>query len=396
MGIALAAGSSFGRVKSRAAIISGTGQDWDVVDIEVDGPKSGEVLVEWKAAGLCHSEEHMITGDMAPPEEMWEAAGIENLWPLIGGHEGAGIVAEVGPNVSSVAVGDHVSASFVPSCGRCRYCSTGRQNLCDASGGTFKKGMITDGTSRHRLDDGTDLNLFAKLGTFSKYSCVSEQSVIKVDSDLPLEAVALVSCGVATGFGSATERAGTMAGDNVVVVGIGGIGINAVQGAASAGAQRVIAIDPIEFKREQAMEMGATHTFASMEEAFPAVQELTWGHMAERVVMTPGVLHGEMMAMGMSLAGKGGTIVVTAIAPMTQGESSINLFELAMWNKEIKGTIFGSLNPRADIPRLLSMYREGTLKLDELITNTYALDDINEGYRAMRDGENIRGVVIHA
>ena len=383
-------------MKSRAAIISGTGQDWDVVDVEVDGPQAGEVLVEWKAAGLCHSEEHMITGDMAPPEEMWEAAGIDNLWPLIGGHEGAGVVLDVGPNVKSVAVGDHVSASFVPSCGRCRYCSTGRQNLCDASGGTFKKGMITDGTSRHRLGDGTDLNLFAKLGTFSQFSCVAEESVIKVDSDLPLEAVALVSCGVATGFGSATERAGTQAGDTVVVVGVGGIGINAVQGAAIAGAQRVIAIDPIEFKREQAMEMGATHTFASMEEAFPAVQELTSGHMAERVVMTPGVLYGEMMAMGMSLAGKGGTIVVTAIAPMTQGESSINLFELAMWNKEIKGTIFGSLNPRADIPRLLSMYREGKLKLDELITNTYPLDDINEGYRAMRDGENIRGVIIHA
>ncbi|MFK7919734.1 MAG: NDMA-dependent alcohol dehydrogenase [Ilumatobacter sp.] len=383
-------------MQSRAAIISGINQDWEVVDIEVDGPKSGEVLVEWKAAGLCHSEEHMITGDMAPPEEMWEAAGIENLWPLIGGHEGAGVVVGVGANVSSVAEGDHVSASFVPSCGRCRYCSTGRQNLCDASGGTFKKGMITDGTSRHRLGDGTDLNLFAKLGTFSQYSCVAEESVIKVEPDLPLEAVALVSCGVATGFGSATERAGTQAGDTVVVVGIGGIGINAVQGAASAGAQRVIAIDPVEFKREQAMEMGATHTFASMEEAFPAVQEMTWGHMAERVVMTPGVLHGEMMAMGMQLAGKGGTIVVTAIAPMTQSESSVNLFELAMWNKEIKGTIFGSLNPRADIPRLLSMYREGTLKLDELITNTYPLDDINEGYRAMRDGENIRGVIVHA
>lgn len=382
-------------MKSRAAIISGTDQDWQVVDIEVDGPQTGEVLVEWKAAGLCHSEEHMVTGDMAPPEEMWEAAGIENLWPLIGGHEGAGVVVDVGANVKGVAVGDHVSASFVPSCGRCRYCSTGRQNLCDASGGTFKKGMITDGTSRHRLGDGTDLNLFAKLGTFSQYSCVAEESVIRVEPDLPLEAVALVSCGVATGFGSATERAGTQAGDTVVVVGIGGIGINAVQGAASAGAQRVIAIDPIEFKREQAMEMGATHTFSSMEEAFPAVQELTWGHMAERVVMTPGVLHGEMMAMGMSLAGKGGTIVVTAIAPMTQSESSVNLFELAMWNKELKGTIFGSLNPRADIPRLLSMYREGTLKLDELITNRYSLDDINEGYRAMRDGENIRGVIVH-
>ena len=172
----------------------------------------------------------------------------------------------------------------------------------------------------------------------------------QVEPDLPLEAVALVSCGVATGFGSATERAGTKAGDNVVVVGIGGIGINAVQGAASAGAQRVIAIDPVEFKREQAMEMGATHAYASMEEAFPAVQEMTWGHMAERVIMTPGVLHGDMMQMGMALAGKGGTIVVTAIAPMTQSESSVNLFELAMWNKEIKGTIFGSLNPRATSP----------------------------------------------
>jgi S-(hydroxymethyl)glutathione dehydrogenase/alcohol dehydrogenase len=180
-----------------------------------------------------------------------------------------------------------------------------------------------------------------------------------------------------------------------VVVGVGGIGINAVQGAAIAGAQRVIAIEPIEFKREKAMEFGATHTFASMEEAFPQVQELTWGHMAEKVIMTPGVLYGDMMKMGMLLAGKGGTIVVTGIAPMDQGESSINLFELAMWNKEIKGTIFGSLNPRADIPRLLSMYREGQLKLDELITATYPLDDINVGYQAMRDGENIRGVIIH-
>ena len=383
-------------MKSRAAIISGTGQDWDVVDIEVDGPKAGEVLVEWKAAGLCHSDEHLVTGDMVPPEQMWEAAGIENIWPMIGGHEGAGIIAEVGASVTSVSVGDHVSASFIPSCGRCRYCSTGRSNLCDSSGGTFKKGMITDGTSRHRIAGGDDLNLFAKVGTFSQYACVAEESVIQVEKDLPLEAVALVSCGVATGFGSATERGNVQPGDTVVVVGVGGIGINAVQGAAIAGARHVIAIDPIEFKREKAMELGATHTFSSMEEAFPAVQELSFGHMAEKVIMTPGVLRGEMMQLGMALAGKGGTIVVTAIAPMTQTESSVNLFELAMWNKELKGTIFGSLNPRADIPRLLGMYREGQLKLDELITKTYTLDEINEGYRAMRDGENIRGVVLHA
>ena len=383
-------------MKSRAAVLHGINQEWQIEEIEVDAPKAGEVIVEWKAAGLCHSDEHMVTGDLVPPEEAWEMMGIESMWPAIGGHEGAGVIAEVGPGVTSVAVGDHVSASFVPSCGKCRYCSTGRQNLCDAGAGAFLKGMITDGTSRHHMADGSaDPMLFAKLGTFSHFTCVSTDQVIKVDADLPLEAVALVSCGVATGWGSATNRAAVAPGDTVVVVGIGGIGINAVQGAAMAGARRVVAVDPIEFKREKAMEFGATEAFTSMEEAMPAVMEMTQGMMADKVIMTPGVLYGDMMALGTQLAGKGGTIVVTAIAPMTQTESSVNLFELAMWNKEIKGTIFGSLNPRADIPKLLDLYRDGQLKLDELITNRYTLDEINDGYAAMRDGTNLRGVVVH-
>jgi NDMA-dependent alcohol dehydrogenase len=380
-------------MKARAAVLWGLHQDWKIEEIEVDPPKAGEVLVQWKAAGMCHSDEHMVTGDMVPPAEMLEMFGL-NFFPFIGGHEGAGVVVEVGPGVTSVVVGDHVSASFVPSCGNCRYCLTGKQNLCDNTANTFVGGMITDGTHRHRVN-GQDLTLMAKLGTFSEYSCVGEASVIKVDKDLPLAAVAVVSCGVATGWGSAANRAGTQPGDTVVVVGCGGIGMNAVQGAKMAGARRVIAVDPMEFKREKAMEFGATHAYASMEEAMPAVQEMTWGQMADRVIMTPGVLYGDMMALGTQLAGKGGTIVVTAIAPMTQTESSVNLFEIAMWNKEIKGTIFGSLNPRHDIPRLLGMYRDGQLKLDELITNTYPLDEINEGYRAMRDGENIRGVIVY-
>ena len=353
------------------------------------------MLVQWKVAGLCHSDEHFITGDMVPPAEMLEAAGMPPFFPIIGGHEGSGVVVEVGPGVTSVAVGDHVSASFIPSCGRCRYCSTGRQNLCDAGSGAMQGGMITDGTHRHFVNGDQPVKLMAKLGTFAEYSCVAEASVIKVDTDLPLDAVALVSCGVATGWGSATKRAEVRPGDTVVVVGIGGIGINAVQGAAMAGAKRVIAVDPVEFKREKAMELGATHTFASMEEAFPAVTEMTWGQMADKVIMTPGVLYGNMMQLGTALAGKGGTIVVTAIAPITQTEASVNLFELAMWNKEIKGTIFGSLNPRHDIPALLGLYREGQLKLDELITRRYTLDEINEGYQAMRDGENIRGIIVY-
>jgi S-(hydroxymethyl)glutathione dehydrogenase/alcohol dehydrogenase len=379
---------------ARAAVLWGIDEPWKVQTIEVHDPKEGEVLVRWKAAGLCHSDEHLVTGDMVPPPEALQAMGLDSFFPIIGGHEGAGVVEAVGPGVTSVKVGDHVSASFVPSCGRCRFCLTGRANLCDAGAGTLGGGMITDGTHRHFVD-GRPVTLLAKLGTFAELTCVSEMSVIKVDEDLPLECVSLVSCGVATGWGSATKRADVAPGDTVVVVGIGGIGINAVQGAKLAGAARIIAVDPLEFKREKAMEFGATHTFASMEEAIPEVTEMTRGYMADKVILTPGVMYGELMAQAQTLTAKGGTMVVTAVAPITQDEASINLFNLAMFNKEVKGTIFGSLTPRHDIPRLLELYRNGALKLDELITRRYTLDQINEGYQAMRDGTNIRGVIVY-
>jgi S-(hydroxymethyl)glutathione dehydrogenase/alcohol dehydrogenase len=200
---------------------------------------------------------------------------------------------------------------------------------------------------------------------------------------------------VSTGWGSATERAGVRPGDTVVVVGVGGIGINAVQGAKVAGAKRVIAVDPVAFKREKALEFGATHVFASMETALPQVAELTHGEMADKVIMAPGVVYGDLMAPALTLTGKGGTLVVTGVAPMSQTHAAISLFELAMWNKEIKGTLFGSLNPRADVPRLLDLYRNGVLKIDELVTRRYSLDEINDGYEAMRNGSNIRGVIVY-
>ncbi len=379
---------------ARAAVLFGTDRPWEVREIEVHDPKAGEVLVRWKAAGMCHSDEHFVTGDMVPSDDLLAMVGVESFFPIIGGHEGAGVVEAVGPGVTSVEVGDHVSASFVPSCGRCRYCLTGRANICDAGAGTLMGGMITDGTHRHFVD-GQPVTLMAKLGTFAELTCVSEMSVIKVDKDLPLECVCLVSCGVATGWGSATNRADVAPGDTVVVVGVGGIGMNAVQGAKAAGAARVIAVDPVEFKREKAMEFGATHTFASMEDALGEVTELTRGQMADKVILTPSVMYGDLMAMAQTLTGKGGTMVVTAVAPMNQEESSINLFNLAMFNKEVKGTIFGSLSPRYDIPRLLELYRSGSLLLDELITRRYPLDEINTGYQAMRDGENLRGVIVY-
>lgn len=370
-------------MKSKAAILWETNKPWSIEEIELDDPKAGEVLVEMKASGMCHSDEHLMTGDL--PFAL----------PIIGGHEGAGIVRKVGEGVSWLTPGDHVVFGFIPSCGRCPSCSTGHQNLCDLGALMGGGRQITDGGSRHHAR-GQELGLMCLLGTFAHHTVVNEASCIKVDDDLPFDKVCLLGCGVVTGWGSAVYAAEVKPGDTVAVVGVGGIGANAIQGARLAGAKRIIAIDPIEFKREKAMEFGATHTFPSMADAMMSVMEMTYGQMADRVIMTPGVLHGEMMTEAMNLAGKGSTVVITAISPMTSETANINLFNLAMWNKEIKGTIFGSLNPRADIPALLDMYRAGQLKLDELITKTYNLEDINEGYEAMRDGTNLRGVIVNA
>ena len=380
-------------MKSTAAVLWGIGEKWSVEEIEISPPSAGEVLVQWKAAGLCHSEEHFVTGDFVLPEEMRVQAGLPSPFPMIGGHEGAGIVLEVGPGVRDLAPGDLVAASFMPSCGRCRYCATGRQNLCQQGAQLMQPGQMTDGVVRH-FCRGEPLNLYSKCGTFAHHTLLSEESVIKVDRDLPAPVVALVSCGVATGWGSAVHRAGTVAGDVVVVVGCGGVGMNAVQGAAMAGARVVVAVDPAEFKREAASQFGATHACSSMTEAIDLVREMTWGQMADRVIMVPSVMYGDLMEDAMTLTGKGGTCVVTGVAPMTQAQASINLMQLAMLNKEVKGTIFGSGNPRFDIPNLLAMYRAGKLKLDELITRTYTLEDVNQGYEDMREGRNIRGVIL--
>jgi NDMA-dependent alcohol dehydrogenase len=381
-------------VQSQAAVLFGTGESWKVTEIRVDPPRRGEVLVHWRFAGLCHSDEHFVTGDMVTPAARDNGPGSGQLFPVLGGHEGAGVVAEVGPGVTGLAEGDHVAASFVPSCGRCYYCVTGRQNLCDVGAKTIRKGMISDDTSRHFVGD-TEVTVNCKVGTFSEYACVSEHSLIKVDDDLPLDCVALVSCGVATGWGAAVRRAEVHPGDVAVVVGVGGVGMNAVQGARMAGARRVIAVDPVAYRRQAAEKFGATDGFASMAEALPAIQELTRGRLADEVILTPSVLYGDLLAEACALVGKDGTVVAVSIAPVDQLDVKLNLFELAMWNKQIRGTLFGSLNPRADIPALLQLYRQGDLLLDELITHRYPLADINQGYEAMRDGVSLRGVIAH-
>jgi S-(hydroxymethyl)glutathione dehydrogenase/alcohol dehydrogenase len=367
-------------VKTKAAVLWEVNTPWSVEEIDLDPPGPGEVLVKLAASGMCHSDEHLVTGDLP--------FGL----PIIGGHEGAGVVQEVGDGVSWLSPGDHVVFGFIPSCGRCASCSTGHQNLCDLGALMGLGRQITDGGSRHHAR-GQDLGLMCILGTFAHHTVVNEASCIKIDKDVPLDRACLLGCGVVTGWGSSVYAAEVKPGDTVAVVGVGGIGANAIQGAKLAGAKRIIAIDPVEFKREKAMEFGATHTFSSMEEALPGIQELTWGTMANKVIMTMGVGSGEVIGSALALASKRGRVVVTNIHPALEYSASMSLLDLTLMEKQLVGSLFGSGNPRADIPKLIGLYREGQLDLDGLVTNEYPLEGVNEGYDAMRAGTNIRGVL---
>jgi S-(hydroxymethyl)glutathione dehydrogenase/alcohol dehydrogenase len=232
-----------------------------------------------------------------------------------------------------------------------------------------------------------------QLGTFAEYAVLAEESVIKIDNSIPLEAASLVSCGVLTGWGSGTVGVGTQPGDTVVIVGTGGVGINAVQGARAAGANAVVAVDPVEFKRDSAKFFGATDTSPSVEEAIALVRELTNGVMADRVVLTPSVIHAELLLPALMLTRKGGTCLMTAVPKFELSMVPLVLVDMLQSCKTLKGLICGGMNPRAGMPMLLDMYRNGHLKLDELITRRYRLDQINDAITDMREGRNIRGII---
>jgi Zn-dependent alcohol dehydrogenase len=234
------------------------GGKWEVEDVDLDPSKGQEVLVRLVASGLCHSDEHFLTGDMPFSGSM------------IGGHEGAGVVEEVGPDVTTLAPGDHVVTSFLPPCGHCPSCVSGHQGLCDMGMHIADGLQVGDKTARHHAR-GQDLRLFCMLGTFARHTVTHERSLIKIDDDLPLDRACLVACGVSTGWGSAVHRAKVQPGDDVVVIGIGGVGSAALQGARRAGARRIFAIDPVEFKRDKALHFGATHVAVSIGDAFPFI-----------------------------------------------------------------------------------------------------------------------------
>ncbi len=368
-------------MKTKAAILNDVGKDWEITELDLDPPKAGEVTLRFVAAGLCHSDEHLRTGD------------IPVRYPIVGGHEGAGIVEEVGEGVTRLKAGDHVVCSFLPVCGHCRFCSRGLTNLCDL-GALLLENCLPDGTFRLH-SGGTDFSQMCLLGTFSQWGTVSEHSCVKVDDDLPLETVVLVGCGVPTGWGTAVNAGGVRPGDTVAIYGIGGVGINAVQGASFAGAQHVVAIDPLPGKREMAKRLGATHTAADAEEAQQIITDLTQGVGADEALVTVGVVTEDVINAAFAALRKHGTVTVTGLAGPAEKTIHVSGFELTLFEKRIQGALFGGGNPFEEIPRMLDLYRSGHLKLDELVTNRYRLNDINQGYQDLLDGKNVRGVLVH-
>ncbi|HEX9833982.1 MAG TPA: NDMA-dependent alcohol dehydrogenase [Mycobacterium sp.] len=370
-------------MKTRAALVRQSPGKYEVSDIELEDPRQDELLVRVVAAGLCHSDDHIATGDMPKPP-----------YPMIGGHEGAGVVEAVGPNTDGWEVGDHVVFTFLPACGRCRWCGSGMQNLCDLGANIIVGTRFRDAASfRTSLPDGSPVGQMAGLGTFAERTVVDVNSVVKVDKDLPLESAAMLACGVSTGWGSAVNAAEVRPGDTVVIMGVGGVGMNAVQGATHAGASNVIVAEPVAWKREKAVEFGATHAFADIAEAIECAQSFTNGQGADSAIVCVGVVEAAHVGAAYGAIRKAGTLVITGLGNIMDVGLPIPIGDLTLSQKRIQGSLFGGCSPTVDIPRQVEMYRNGKLKLDELISHRYTLDEVAQGYEDMHAGRLLRGVI---
>lgn len=370
-------------MRTTGAVVTRAPGSYEVVDLDLDEPRRGELLIRMAAAGICHSDDHLATGDHRV-----------QTYPWCGGHEGAGIVEQVGPDTPGWTPGDHVVFSFTPCCGTCRWCSTGHQNLCDLSATLLIGSRFDDASSfRMHMPDGRDVGQMCGLGTFAERTLVSERSAIKVDPAIPFETLCLFACSVGTGWGAAVHSGRVTPGDTVIVMGSGGVGIHAVQGARHAGAEHVLVADPVEFKREFAAGMGATRTFSDIVDAADFGRSVTNGQGADVAIVTVGVTRGEHIAQAFSAIRKAGTVVATGQGPWEARGIPVPPAELTAFQKTIVGSQFGACNPLADIPRLLSLYRAGILQADEMVTSTYDLGQIKQGFDDMHAGVNIRGVI---
>jgi len=369
-------------MKARAAVAYEAGKPLVVETVDLDGPRAGEALVEIKATGICHTDEFTLSG-----------ADPEGLFPAILGHEGAGVVVDVGPGVKSLKPGDHVIPLYVPECRECAYCVSGKTNLCQAIRLTQGSGVMPDGSSRFSIG-GRKLFHYMGTSTFANYTVVPEIALAKIREDAPFDKVCYIGCGVTTGIGAVINTAKVEPGANVVVFGLGGIGLNVVQGARLAGAGMIVGVDLNAERRPLAEKFGMTH--------FVNPKEVEGDLVAHLVNLTGGgadysfecIGNVEVMRQALECCHKGwGVSVIIGVAGAGQ-EIRTRPFQLVT-GRVWKGTAFGGARGRRDVPRIVDWYMEGKINIDDLITHKLALEDINKGFDLMHAGKSIRSVVVY-
>jgi S-(hydroxymethyl)glutathione dehydrogenase / alcohol dehydrogenase len=363
----------------KAAVCAGIDQPLEVTDVDLDGPKAGEVRVRMGASGVCHSDLSVVNGTLLSP------------LPSVLGHEGAGVVEEVGENVSSVRPGDHVVLSFVPQCGVCYFCTHDSAEMCETGFIAMATGGQLDMTSRFS-QRGAPVHQMSALGTFSEELVCPEISTVKIDDDVAFTRAALIGCGVLTGFGAAANTADIRPGDTVAVIGCGGVGLNVIQGAKFKGAERIIAVDQFDSKLKLAEQFGASDLVNAREaDAVAQVVELTGGRGVDVSFEVIGLK--ATVEQALAMARRGGQAIVVGVPKMEQTMEIPIAMELLVNEKQVRGSWYGSSTVRRDVPQLIDLYKSGSLKLDELVSRTIGLGDINEAFKAMEAGEVARSVV---
>ncbi len=359
------------------ALITREVDQYSVEEVTLDGPKAGELRIKMGATGVCHSDLSVINGTLPLPK------------PMLLGHEGAGVITELGEGVSGFAVGDHVVLSFAPACGSCHFCNHKLPQFCEVG---IPTGMMLDGTSRVKKG-AEDLLVMQFLGCMAEEAIVPAISAVKIDKDIAFEKAALVGCGVMTGVGAVINTAGVEPGASVAVFGCGGVGLSIIQGARLAGASTIIAVDLADNKLEMARNFGATHTVnGGNEDGVGKCKELTGGHGPDYSFEAVGVP--QLMVTANNATRRGGTTVIVGVGKLTE-EVPFNALMLSMDGKAIKGSFYGDTNFRADMPMLLNLYRGGKLNLDDMVSQTYSIDEAPQAILDMVAGKNARGVVVY-
>ena len=368
-------------MKTRAAVAWKAGAPLSIETVDLDGPRIGEVLVEIKATGICHTDQFTLSG-----------ADPEGLFPAILGHEGAGVVVDVGPGVTSLKRDDHVIPLYTPECRQCKFCLSRKTNLCQLIRGTQGKGLMPDATSRFSMG-GKPILHYMGCSTFSNYIVVPEIALAKIRSDAPFDKVCYIGCGVTTGIGAVIFTAGVEAGANVVVFGLGGIGLNVIQGARMVGANKIIGVDINPAREAMARQFGMTHFVnpTNVDNVVDALTQLTDGgadYSFECIGNTT------TMRQALECCHKGwGVSVIIGVAP-GGAEISTRPFQLVT-GRTWKGSAFGGARGRSDVPKIVDWYMDGKISIDPLITHTLKLEDINRGFELMERGESIRSVVVY-